>query len=83
MRTIPSTTTNDFIVNPTPEVGKQIEKMADETFAASEAVMFADWLLDNMATPNAFGGWGTHYANNWGTSSAEMYKVFKSLNSKL
>ena len=68
--------------DPTPEVGNQIEKMADETFAASEAIMFADWLLENEAKPNGFGGWGTKHANSWGTSSIELYRVFKSLNKK-
>lgn len=57
-----------------------IEKMADETYAGSEAIIFAEWLRENNMRPNGFGGWvGEINTNFHGSSEIKLYRLFKKM----
>lgn len=58
---------------------KEIEKMADNTFAASEAILFGEFLLENNMSPDGFGGWGGGSINTnlYGNKTEQIYNKFK------
>jgi hypothetical protein len=54
---------------------KEIEQMADNDFAASEAIGFAEWLLKNHASHSGFGYWNLRHQNEHET--VKLYEVYK------
>lgn len=63
----------------TKEEISQICEMADNDYAAQEAIMFAEFLRKKSMRPDGFGGWGGGDINTnyYGSTEIKLYELFK------
>lgn len=63
----------------TKEEIAQICEMADNDYAAQEAIMFAEFLRKKSMRPDGFGGWGGGDINTnyYGSTEIKLYELFK------